>query len=58
VVFGYSKKQLLAHKSNLLVSATHDRSYYKNIEPILKTDGSWQGDISYRTQLGDVCHAW
>ncbi|PKH01004.1 GGDEF domain-containing protein [Psychromonas sp. MB-3u-54] len=58
IVFGYSKKQLLAQKINLLVSATHDRSYYKNIEQILETDGSWQGDITYRTQLGDVCHAW
>ncbi|ABM03837.1 diguanylate cyclase/phosphodiesterase with PAS/PAC sensor(s) [Psychromonas ingrahamii 37] len=58
IVFGYSKEQLLAQEINILASETHDGAYYKNIEQLLEADGSWQGDITYRTKIGDVCHAW
>jgi diguanylate cyclase (GGDEF)-like protein/PAS domain S-box-containing protein len=58
VVFGYRNDQLLAQEINLLASPTHDHNYYKSIEQILDADGSWQGDITYRTKRGDICHAW
>ncbi|HEY7866267.1 MAG TPA: diguanylate cyclase [Psychromonas sp.] len=57
-IFGYSKNQLLAQEINLLASAAHNAAYYKNIEQILETDGSWQGDITYRTKNGNVYYAW
>jgi len=57
-IFGYSKDQLLTKEINLLASDGHDGISYKNIEQILKTDRAWQGNITYRTQSGDVYHAW
>jgi len=57
-IFGYSKDQLLTKEINLLASDTHDATSYKNIEQILKTDGSWQGNITYSNKSGDVYYAW
>ncbi|PKH02603.1 GGDEF domain-containing protein, partial [Psychromonas sp. MB-3u-54] len=57
-LFGYSKNNLLAEQINLLASTAYDDGSYKNIEQILETDGSWQGDITYRAKSGNVHYAW
>ncbi|MFT7053170.1 MAG: PAS domain S-box-containing protein, partial [Psychromonas sp.] len=57
-IFGYAKDQLLAQEINLLASDSHNGISYKNIEQILETDSSWQGDITYRNKSGNVYYAW
>jgi diguanylate cyclase (GGDEF)-like protein/PAS domain S-box-containing protein len=57
-IFGYNKDQLLAQEINLLAADSYNGTSYKNIEQILKTDSSWQGDITYRTKSGNVYYAW
>ncbi|PKH04164.1 GGDEF domain-containing protein [Psychromonas sp. MB-3u-54] len=57
-LFGYSKDQLLAQEINLLASTNYNDEYYKNIEQVLETESSWQGDITYRTKNGNVYYAW
>ncbi|VAX19412.1 diguanylate cyclase/phosphodiesterase (GGDEF & EAL domains) with PAS/PAC sensor(s) [hydrothermal vent metagenome] len=53
-ITGYSAKEAIGQKPNMLRSDRHDKEFYKKMwEAILKT-GQWQGEIWNRRKNGEV----
>lgn len=55
---GYTEKEAVGQKINILKSGRHDATFYKAIwESILNT-GSWQGEIWDRRKNGEIYPKW
>lgn len=53
-ITGYSEKELIGKRPNILKSNRHDKLFYENIWDDLLTDGKWQGEIWNRKKSGEL----
>ncbi len=57
-ITGYSEKEALGNKPNLLNVDKNDEHYYQRIEEALKLQGSWQGEILDKRKNGEYYPEW
>lgn len=50
---GFSSKEVLGKKLNILSSGVHEKSFFNKIWDTLKTGGIWQGEIYNKTKGGE-----
>ena len=53
-ITGYTARDVLGKKTNILVSSYHSSEFYEDMWHRLKTQGSWSGEIWNRRKNGEV----
>ena len=53
-ISGYSKKELLGKKTNILKSGRHDEAFYQNMWDVLKSGKTWRGEIWNKRKDGEI----
>ncbi len=57
-ITGYSEKEAVGQKANMLSSHCHDESFYKAMWQKIAQDRYWQGEIWNRKKNGEIFPEW
>jgi diguanylate cyclase (GGDEF)-like protein/PAS domain S-box-containing protein len=57
-ITGYSLKDILGKKTNVLKSRVHDQEFYKEMWSKLLSKGKWSGEIWNKNKQGDTYCEW
>lgn len=57
-ITGYSEKEAIGQKTNLLRSDRHDKAFYEKMWEALLSEGFWQGEIWNRRKNGEAYPEW
>ncbi|MDQ6963400.1 MAG: response regulator, partial [Mariprofundales bacterium] len=55
---GYSRRELVGHKIQILKSNVHDEQFYEHLWHSVDQDGVWQGEVNHRLKSGGVIPQW
>ena len=58
VITGYSPDEAIGKTPHMLSSGAHPDEFYEEMWRVLKTTGSWQGEISNRRKNGEFYTEW
>lgn len=57
-ITGYSAKEAVGQKPNMLSSGKHQESFYQEMYQSLEQDGIWEGEIVNKTKQGRLYTEW
>jgi diguanylate cyclase (GGDEF)-like protein/PAS domain S-box-containing protein len=57
-ITGYSLKEIIGNKTNILKSGIHDKEFYINMWSQLVNKGKWSGEIWNKNKKGEIYSEW
>jgi diguanylate cyclase (GGDEF)-like protein/PAS domain S-box-containing protein len=57
-ISGYSPEEVIGKKPSMFSSGWHDAAFYRQLNQVLDTAGTWEGEIWNRRKNGEVFPQW
>ncbi len=57
-MLGYSREELVGHKTNVLRSGRHDQAFYEAMWESIRTTGKWEGELWDQRKQGGLLPLW